>query len=92
MSVDGGARAKILDDGLERSDRVARRVHARARLLLQQQAARDLRDAEQAGATATQVTTTPTAEWRAFNWIDPKVITFKARDGVDVYARSSPPR
>jgi dipeptidyl aminopeptidase/acylaminoacyl peptidase len=39
------------------------------------------------GATAKQVTTTPTAEWRAFHWIDPKVITFKARDGVDVYAR-----
>ena len=39
------------------------------------------------GATATQITTTPTAEWRAFNWIDPKIITFKARDGVDVYAR-----
>jgi dipeptidyl aminopeptidase/acylaminoacyl peptidase len=40
-----------------------------------------------AGAPAKQITTTPTAEWRAFNWIDPKVITFKARDGVDVYAR-----
>ena len=39
------------------------------------------------GAVAKQVTTTPTAEWRAFNWIDPKVITFKARDGVDVHAR-----
>jgi dipeptidyl aminopeptidase/acylaminoacyl peptidase len=39
------------------------------------------------GAAATQVTTTPTAEWRGFTWIDPKVITFKARDGVDVYAR-----
>jgi dipeptidyl aminopeptidase/acylaminoacyl peptidase len=39
------------------------------------------------GASATQVTTTPTAEWRSFTWIDPKVITFKARDGVDVYAR-----
>jgi dipeptidyl aminopeptidase/acylaminoacyl peptidase len=40
-----------------------------------------------AGATATRVTTTPTAEWRSFDWIDPKVLTFKARDGVDVYAR-----
>ena len=40
-----------------------------------------------AGAEARQVTTTPTEEWRAFNWIDPKVITYKARDGVDVYAR-----
>jgi dipeptidyl aminopeptidase/acylaminoacyl peptidase len=39
------------------------------------------------GATAKQVTTTPTEEWRSFNWIDPKVITYKARDGVDVYAR-----
>ncbi len=39
------------------------------------------------GAAAKQVTTTPTAEWQSFNWIDPKVITFKARDGVDVYAR-----
>ena len=39
------------------------------------------------GSPGRQVTTTPTAEWRSFNWIDPKVITFKARDGVDVYAR-----
>ena len=39
------------------------------------------------GAQARQITTTPTAGWRAFDWIDPKVITFKARDGVDVYAR-----
>jgi dipeptidyl aminopeptidase/acylaminoacyl peptidase len=39
------------------------------------------------GAAATRVTTTPTDEWRAFKWIDPKVVTYKARDGVDVYAR-----
>ena len=39
------------------------------------------------GAQAIQVTTTPTEAWRSFKWIDPKVITFKARDGVDVYAR-----
>jgi dipeptidyl aminopeptidase/acylaminoacyl peptidase len=43
--------------------------------------------ANKPGAAATQVTTTPTEEWRSFRWIDPKVITFKARDGVDVYAR-----
>ena len=41
----------------------------------------------QAGAKATQITTTPTEEWRGFSWIDPKVVTYKARDGVDVYAR-----
>ena len=43
--------------------------------------------ANRPGAPATAVTSTPTAEWKSFNWIDPKVITFKARDGVDVYAR-----
>jgi dipeptidyl aminopeptidase/acylaminoacyl peptidase len=43
--------------------------------------------ANRPGGDARQVTTTPTEEWRAFNWIDPKVLTFKARDGVDVYAR-----
>ncbi len=41
----------------------------------------------QPGAAARQVTTTPTAEWRSFHWIDPKVLTFKARDGASVYAR-----
>jgi dipeptidyl aminopeptidase/acylaminoacyl peptidase len=39
------------------------------------------------GAQPSQITTTPTEEWRSFPWIDPRVITFKARDGVDVYAR-----
>jgi dipeptidyl aminopeptidase/acylaminoacyl peptidase len=39
------------------------------------------------GASAKQITTTPTEAWRSFKWIDPKLITFKARDGVDVYAR-----
>jgi dipeptidyl aminopeptidase/acylaminoacyl peptidase len=41
----------------------------------------------QPAASARQITTTPTAAWRGFSWIDPRVITFKARDGVDVYAR-----
>ncbi len=40
-----------------------------------------------AGATAVPVTVTPSDEFRAFKWIDPKVITYKARDGADVYAR-----
>jgi dipeptidyl aminopeptidase/acylaminoacyl peptidase len=39
------------------------------------------------GAAALQVTTTPTEEWRSFKWIDPQLITYKARDGADVYAR-----
>jgi dipeptidyl aminopeptidase/acylaminoacyl peptidase len=43
--------------------------------------------ANTAGATAKQVTTSPTELWRSFKWIDPRVVTFKARDGADVYAR-----
>ena len=39
------------------------------------------------GAPAKQITTTPSEEWRSFKWIDPKVITYKARDGAMVYAR-----
>jgi dipeptidyl aminopeptidase/acylaminoacyl peptidase len=34
-----------------------------------------------------QVTTTPTEEWRSFKWADPQLVTYKTRDGVDVYAR-----
>jgi len=39
------------------------------------------------GSAATDLTVTPSDEWRAFKWIDPKVITYKARDGAPVYAR-----
>jgi dipeptidyl aminopeptidase/acylaminoacyl peptidase len=34
-----------------------------------------------------QVTTSPTDEFFAYNWIDPPIVTFKARDGVEVPAR-----
>jgi dipeptidyl aminopeptidase/acylaminoacyl peptidase len=40
-----------------------------------------------AAAEGVRVTTTPTDEFRAFTWLDPKVITYKARDGQDVHAR-----
>jgi dipeptidyl aminopeptidase/acylaminoacyl peptidase len=38
-------------------------------------------------AAAQQVTTTPTEEWRSHKWADPQLVTYKTRDGVDVYAR-----
>jgi dipeptidyl aminopeptidase/acylaminoacyl peptidase len=43
--------------------------------------------ANRAGAQARQVTTTPTDEWRSFKWVEPQLITYKSRDGLDVYAR-----
>ena len=39
------------------------------------------------GAQATQVATTPTAEWLSTPWIDPRIVTFTARDGQAVHAR-----
>ena len=40
-----------------------------------------------AGATATRVTTSPSQEWTAYKWIEPQLVTYKARDGAEVYAR-----
>ena len=40
-----------------------------------------------AATTLTRVTTSTSDEWRAHAWVDPKVISFKARDGVMVPAR-----
>jgi dipeptidyl aminopeptidase/acylaminoacyl peptidase len=44
-----------------------------------------------AGAPAVKVTTSPSPEFLNFKWIDPKVITYKTRDGQDVYARLMTP-
>ena len=41
----------------------------------------------QAGAKPAAVTLSTTDEWRSFKWIDPRVLTYKARDGAEVYAR-----
>jgi dipeptidyl aminopeptidase/acylaminoacyl peptidase len=44
-----------------------------------------------AGAPARQVTTSTSEEWRSFKWIEPQLVTYKTRDGVDVYARMFTP-
>jgi dipeptidyl aminopeptidase/acylaminoacyl peptidase len=41
----------------------------------------------QAGAKPAAVTVSTSEEWRRFKWIDPKVLTYKARDGAEVHAR-----
>jgi dipeptidyl aminopeptidase/acylaminoacyl peptidase len=43
--------------------------------------------ANRAGAEPRQVTTSTSAEWRSFKWVEPQLVTYKARDGVEVYAR-----
>ena len=45
-----------------------------------------------AGAEASQITKSLSADFQAYSWRDPKVISFKASDGVDVYARVYEPK
>jgi dipeptidyl aminopeptidase/acylaminoacyl peptidase len=40
-----------------------------------------------AGGEATAVTTSTSAEWRSYRWVEPQLVTYKARDGAEVYAR-----
>ncbi len=46
----------------------------------------------QPGAAAKQITLSTTDEFRSYAWAEPEVINFKARDGVDVYARIYKPK
>ena len=39
------------------------------------------------GAKPVQITNSLTAEFKSYNWREPEVTTFKARDGADVYTR-----
>ena len=40
-----------------------------------------------AGAPAARVTTSPSKEWMSHKWVEPQLVTYKARDGAEVYAR-----
>jgi dipeptidyl aminopeptidase/acylaminoacyl peptidase len=40
-----------------------------------------------AGATPKKITSSPSPEFANYNWIEPPIVTFKARDGAEVYAR-----
>jgi acetyl esterase/lipase len=44
------------------------------------------------GATAAKVTSSPAPEFWNYAWIDPPIVTFKARDGAEVYARLYKPK
>jgi dipeptidyl aminopeptidase/acylaminoacyl peptidase len=44
------------------------------------------------GAKATQVTNSISEEFKSYNWRDPELLTIKARDGAEVYARFYKPK
>ena len=41
----------------------------------------------EASAEAKPVTTSPIPEFFSYNWLDPRIVSFKARDGATVYGR-----
>ena len=45
-----------------------------------------------AGSEMTRVTTSPSAEFSSYKWVEPQIVTFKARDGAEVYARLYKPK
>src|ERR1041384_343416 len=44
------------------------------------------------GASAIKVTSSPAPEFWNYAWIDPPIVTFRARDGAEVYARLYKPK
>jgi len=44
------------------------------------------------GAQAVKITSSPAPDFWQYSWIDPPIVTFKARDGAEVYARIYKPR
>ncbi len=44
------------------------------------------------GAEAKKITSSPAPEFWNYAWIDPPIVTFKARDGAEVYARMYRPK
>ena len=66
----------------------ARRALDRRRLLLHQPAARSIRAGEPAAApNRGALTTSPAPDFAAYPWLDVPIVTFTARDGVEVPAR-----
>ena len=43
--------------------------------------------ANRADAKPIRVTTSPSKEWMSHKWVEPQLVTYKARDGAEVYAR-----
>jgi dipeptidyl aminopeptidase/acylaminoacyl peptidase len=45
-----------------------------------------------AGASAAKITSSPAPDFWTYNWIDPPIVTFAARDGASIYARLYKPK
>jgi dipeptidyl aminopeptidase/acylaminoacyl peptidase len=88
LSVDGGARTKLTTVTGATSGEIAPDNSTFA--VIHSTATRPpevFSMANRAGAELRPVTTSTSAEWRGFKWVAPQLVTYKARDGAEVYAR-----
>ena len=88
LSVDGGARTKLttatgsFSGEVSPDDTTFAVVHSTA-----SKPPEVFLMTNRASAEPKAVTTSSSAEWRSFKWVEPQLITYKARDGVEVHAR-----
>ncbi len=88
VSVDGGARTRLTtatgahDAAISPDDGVMGVVYSSAN-----RPPEVFVVANKPGAEPSRVTTSYSPEWAAGKWVEPQLVTYKARDGVDVYAR-----
>jgi dipeptidyl aminopeptidase/acylaminoacyl peptidase len=88
MSVDGGARTKITS--MPGGNQVFLSPDESTMAIIRSYSNKPPElylGASSPGAEAKQVTTSPIPEFFTYNWIDPPIVNFKARDGATVYGR-----
>ena len=88
MSADGGARTRITSPS-GRNDVVLSPDESTLAFLnsYSNRPPEVYLQADSPMAEATRITLSTTPEFRAYPWYDPEILTFKARDGVEIYAR-----
>jgi len=93
MSVDGGERTKITSQPGANQAFVSPNEKMLALIHSYSNKPPELYVAEnRPGSDAKKITSSPAPEFWNYGWIDPPIVTFKARDGAEVYARMYKPK
>lgn len=86
MSVDGGARTRITSMSGSNEAEISPDEQMLAVIRSYSNKPSELYlEPATPGATAKQITTSPLPEFFTYNWIDPPIVSFAARDGATVY-------
>lgn len=93
MAADGGARTKITSMAGSNQANVSPDEKMLALIYSASNKPPEIYIQEnRSGATATKITSSPAPEFWNYAWIDPPIVTFKARDGAELYARFYKPK